>query len=159
MKVDKGQNLFPRLDVKSEIEFLDTPNAPAQKAEPAPAAKEEKAEDKANTVNFITIDDFAKTQLLTGKIVNSEKVEGADKLLKNTVQIGNETRTICSGIAKYYKPEEVIGKTVVVVANLPPRKLRGIESQGMLLCAVDEKNDTLSLITVDREMPSGCEVC
>lgn len=159
MKVDKGQNLFPRLDVKSEIEFLDTPNAPAQKAEPAPAAKEEKAENKANTVNFITIDDFAKTQLLTGKIVNSEKVEGADKLLKNTVQIGNETRTICSGIAKYYKPEEVIGKTVVVVANLPARKLRGIESQGMLLCAVDEKNDTLSLITVDREMPSGCEVC
>ena len=154
LKVEKGQNLFPRLDVKAEIEFLDKPNAVPQKEE-----KKSEPEDKANTVNFVTIDDFAKVQLLTGKIVNSEKVEGADKLLKNTVEIGNETRTILSGIAKYYKPEEIIGKTVVVVANLPPRKMRGIESQGMLLCAVDEKNDTLSLITTDRTMPSGSEVC
>ena len=154
LKVEKGQNLFPRLDVKAEIEFLDKPNSVPQKEE-----KKSEPEDKANTVNFVTIDDFAKVQLLTGKIVNSEKVEGADKLLKNTVEIGNETRTILSGIAKYYKPEEIIGKTVVVVANLPPRKMRGIESQGMLLCAVDEKNDTLSLITTDRTMPSGSEVC
>lgn len=156
MRVEKGQNLFPRLDVKSEIEFLDTPNAPVIEEK-----KEEKkvdSEDKANTVNYITIDDFFKTQLLTGKIINSERVAGADKLLKNTVQIGNETRTIASGIAKYYAPEEIIGKTVVVVANLPPRKLRGIESQGMLLCAVDEELDTLSLITVDRPIKSGCEV-
>ena len=86
-------------------------------------------------------------------------MEGADKLLKNTVEVGNETRIILSGIAKYYKPEEIIGKNVVLVANLPPRKMRGIESQGMLLCAVDEKNDTLSLITTDRIMPSGSEVC
>jgi len=156
MKVDKGQNLFPRLDVKSEIEFLDTPNAPVEKTN---TTTPEKEENKANTVNFITIDEFAKTKLLTGKIINSEKVEGADKLLKNTVEIGKETRIICSGIAKYYKPEDIIGKTVVVVSNLPPRKLRGIESQGMLLCAVDETNDTLSLITVDRPMPSGSEVC
>ena len=112
-----------------------------------------------NVVNFINFDDFAKVQLLTGKIINSEKVEGADKLLKNTVQICTETRTIVSGIAKYYKPEEIIGKTVVVVSNLAPRKLRGIESQGMLLCAVDEEKDTLSLITVDKEMASGLEVC
>ena len=159
LNVNKGENLFPRLDVKAEIEFLDKPNAVVQ--EQKVEKKEEKKEDenKANTVDFITFDEFIKTKLLTGKIVNSEKVEGADKLLKNTVQIGNETRTIVSGIAKYYKPEEVIGKTVVVVSNLPPRKLRGIESQGMLLCAVDEKEDTLSLVTVDRPMPSGCEVC
>ena len=96
---------------------------------------------------------------MTGKIVNSEKVEGADKLLKNTVEIGKETRIIVSGIAKYYKPEEIIGKTVVVVSNLAPRKLRGIESQGMLLCAVNDDNDTLSLITVDKPMESGLEVC
>lgn len=153
-KVEKGQNLFPRLDVKSEIEFLDTPNTSQ------PEIKEEKKEeDKANVVDFITIDEFARTKLLLGKVINSERVENADKLLKNTVQIGDEIRTICSGIAKYYKPEEVIGKTVVVVSNLPPRKLRGIESQGMLLCAVNEKDDTLSLITVDKDMPSGCEVC
>ncbi len=157
LKVDKGQNLFPRLDVKAEIEFLDTPNT-AVKQESKEENKKEN-EDKANTVEFVSFDDFCKTKLVTGKIVNSEKVEGADKLLKNTVQIGNETRTIVSGIAKYYRPEEIIGKTVVVVSNLPPRKLRGIESCGMLLCAVDDKNDTLSLVTVDKEMPSGSEVC
>ena len=157
MKVEKGENLFPRLDVKAEIEFLDKPNAVVEKKQEKPVEKTE--ENKANTVEFVSIDDFAKVKLLTGKIVNSEKVEGADKLLKNTVEIGTETRTIVSGIAKYYKPEEVIGKTVVVVSNLPPRKLRGIESQGMLLCACDDNNDTLSLITVDKTMPSGCEVC
>lgn len=156
MNVEKGQNLFPRLDVKAEIEFLDKPNAPIVEQK-----KEEPKinnEDKANTVNYVSIDDFFKTKLVTGKIINSEKVEGADKLLKNTVEIGGELRTICSGIAKYYKPEEIIGKTVVVVSNLPPRKLRGIESQGMLLCAVDEELDSLSLITVDRPIKSGCEV-
>ena len=96
--------------------------------------------------------------MLTGKIINSEKVEGADKLLKNTVQVGKEIRTIVSGIAKYYKPEDVIGKTVIVVSNLPPRKLRGIESNGMLLCAVDEEKDIVSLLTVDTPVDSGKEV-
>ena len=160
--VDKGENLFPRLDVKKEIEFLETANTPKVEEK-----KESKVElnnnheniDKANTVNYINYDDFAKVQLLTGKIINSEKVENADKLLKNTVQMGDETRIIVSGIAKYYTPEEIIGKSVIVVSNLAPRKLRGIESQGMLLCAVDEENDTLSLITCDKSMPSGKEVC
>lgn len=152
--IDKGENLFPRLDVEKEIAYLDTPNTPQVEEK-----KEEKMEEKANTVNYITFDDFTKVQLLTGKIVNSEKVEGADKLLKNTVEIGKETRIIVSGIAKYYKPEEIIGKTVVVVANLAPRKLRGIESQGMLLCAVDEEKDLLSLVTIDRPLSSGLEVC
>jgi len=157
-QVEKGQNLFPRLDVKAEIEFLDKPNAPVEQKKENKSDKSEN-ENKANVVEFISIDDFAKVKLVTGKIINSEKVEGADKLLKNTVEIGSETRTIVSGIAKYYKPEEIIGKIVVVVSNLPPRKLRGIESQGMLLCACDEKNDTLSLITTDKTMPSGSEVC
>ena len=121
--------------------------------------KKEEKEDLANTVNYITIDDFAKVKLIVGKIINSERVEGADKLLKNTVQMGDEVRTIASGIAKYYKPEEIIGKTVVVVSNLPPRKLRGIESNGMLLCAVDEEKDIVSLITVDKPVDSGNEVC
>ena len=159
LSVNKGENLFPRLDVKAEIDFLDKPNAVATEKKEEKKPEQKDNEDKANTVAFVTFDEFCKTKLLTGKIVNSEKVEGADKLLKNTVQIGNETRTIVSGIASYYKPEDIIGKTVVVVSNLPPRKLRGIESQGMLLCAINEKEDTLSLITVDRPMPSGCEVC
>ena len=151
--VNKGDNLFPRLDVKKEIEFLDTPTVAVEKK------VEEKEENKANTVEFVTIDEFAKTKLLVGKIINSERVEGADKLLKNTVKLGNETRTICSGIEKYYKPEDIIGKSVVVVSNLPPRKLRGIESQGMLLCAVDEEKDELSLVTIDRPIADGSEVC
>ena len=159
LNVNKGENLFPRLDVKAEIDFLDKPNAVVQEKKVEEKKDTKDNEDKANTVSYVTFDEFCKTKLLIGKIVNSEKVEGADKLLKNTVQIGNETRTIVSGIANYYKPEEIIGKTVVVVSNLPPRKLRGIESQGMLLCAVDEKEDTLSLVTVDKPMPSGCEVC
>lgn len=151
--VDKGENLFQRLDVQKEIEFLDTPNNTKEEKK-----VEEKKEEKEGVVNYITIDDLDKVKLLTGKIINSEKVEGADKLLKNTVQIGNETRTIVSGIAKYYKPEEVIGKTVIVVSNLPPRKLRGIESNGMLLCACDEEKDIVTLLTVDSPIGSGKEV-
>ena len=160
LKVNKGENLFPRLDVAKEIEFLDTPNTPqTTTVEQKPTKQEPISEDKANTVNYITIDDFDKVKLLTGKILNSEYIEGADKLLKNTVKIGDEIRIICSGIRKYYEPKDVIGKTVVVVSNLPPRKLRGIESAGMLLCAVDDKNDKLSLITLDRDLGDGLEVC
>lgn len=159
-QVTKGENLFPRLDVEKEIEYLDTPNTPVatpQKEVETPLNT--KNEDKINTVEYITIDQFDKIKLLTGKIINSEFIEGADKLLKNTVKIGDEIRTICSGIRKYYNPEDIIGKTVVVVSNLPPRKMRGVESAGMLLCAVDEKNDKLSLITLDRDLGDGLEVC
>ena len=159
-KVEKGDNLFPRLDVEKEIAYLDTPNQTENKE-----TKVEKniqannTEEKANTINYISIEDFSKVKLLTGKIINSERIEGADKLLKNTIEIGNETKTICSGIAKWYKPEELIGKIVIVVSNLPPRKLRGIESQGMLLCAEDTEKDIISLLTVDKLVSSGCEVC
>ena len=162
-KVEKGQNLFPRLDVESEIAYLDTPNAPQTETPAKTEANKQDTKtdniDKVNTIEYISIDDFAKVKLVTGKVLNSEFIDGADKLLKNTVKIGDEVRTICSGIRKYYSPEEVIGKTVVVVSNLPPRKLRGIESAGMLLCAVDEKNDKLSLITLDRDLGDGLEVC
>lgn len=157
-KVNKGENLFPRLDVEKEIAYLDTPTN-TTKEEPKNTNPITKNEDKINTVSFITIDEFDKVKLLTGKIINSEFIEGADKLLKNTVKIGDEIRTICSGIRKYYDPKDVIGKTVVVVSNLPPRKMRGVESAGMLLCAVDDKNDKLSLITLDRDLGDGLEVC
>ncbi len=159
-KVNKGENLFPRLDVEKEIAFLDNPVTTEEKDMKMNVEnKTELSEDKANVVNYIAFDDFAKVKLLVGKIIDSEKVEGADRLLKNTVQVGDELRTIVSGIAKYYQPSEIIGKTVVVVSNLAPRKLKGIESNGMLLCAVDEKIDALSLITVDRAIESGNEVC
>ena len=113
-----------------------------------PQKKDTKNEQKReNADNCITIDDFAKVELKVGKILRAEKVEKADKLLKFTVRVGEEERTIVSGIAKYYDPAELIGKNVAVVANLKPAKLRGIESQGMLLCA--EKGDQLELITID----------
>ncbi len=159
-KVEKGDNLFPRLDVEKEIAYLDTPNQTENKETKVEKnTQANNVEDKANTINYISIEDFSKVKLLTGKIINSERIEGADKLLKNTVEIGNETKTICSGIAKWYKPEELIGKIVIVVSNLPPRKLRGIESQGMLLCAEDTEKDIISLLTVDKLVSSGCEVC
>ncbi len=159
-KVEKGDNLFPRLDVEKEIAYLDTPNQTENKETKVEKnTQANNAEEKANTINYISIEDFSKVKLLTGKIINSERIEGADKLLKNTVEIGKETKTICSGIAKWYKPEELIGKIVIVVSNLPPRKLRGIESQGMLLCAEDTEKDIISLLTVDKLVSSGCEVC
>ena len=111
-------------------------------------------EEKANTVQTIELADFDKVALKTGKVVACEKVEKADKLLKLTVQIGQEERTIVSGIAKHYTAEELIGKTVVVITNLKPTKLRGILSEGMLLCG-ENADGKLSLVTCDRPIESG----
>ena len=98
---------------------------------------------------MITIDDFCKTKMIAAKILACEKVEGSDKLLKSTLDIGSgEKRTVLSGIAKWYSPEEMPGKTVILVKNLPPRKMKGIFSEGMLLCA-DDGNGGLKLLTVD----------
>ena len=96
-------------------------------------------------------------KLVTGEVIASEQVKGSKKLLKNTVKIGDETRIILSGIAKYYTPEEMVGKKVVVVANLVPRKMMGEVSHGMILCAADAEGH-LSLMTDDKQFPSGCEV-
>lgn len=115
--------------------------------------KEEKAVENAVTLDEITIDDFAKIKLRVGRILTAEKVEKADKLLKFTVKIGDEVRTIVSGIAKFYTPEEMVGKNVVVVYNLKPAKLRGIESQGMLLCACENTADGERVVLVSPEKP------
>lgn len=100
--------------------------------------------------------DFAKIQLRTAKILSAEKVEGADKLLRLQIDLGTEKRQIVAGIAQYYRPEDLIGKTVVVVANLKPAKIRGVESNGMLLAASQDGN--LRVLTVDGEMPPGAVV-
>jgi len=100
--------------------------------------------------------DFQKVELKTAKIVGAAKVEGADKLLVLQIEIGEERRQIVAGIAKWYKPEDIIGRTIVVVANLKPAKIRGVESNGMLLAA--SCGDMLKLITVDGDMPSGAIV-
>lgn len=108
---------------------------------------------------MISIDDFDKIELKVGTIVASEKIEKAEKLLKNTVQIGEETRTIVSGIAKYYKPEELVGKQVVVVTNLKPVKLRGVLSEGMILCAYNTEKDKLVIVSPKKKIASGTTVC
>ena len=106
----------------------------------------------------IAFEDFQKLDIRVGTVLECTKVPKADKLLCFKIDDGLECRTIVSGISKYYKPEELVGKQVCFIANLPPRKLKGIESQGMILSALNY-DDTLSVITVDREVKPGAEVC
>jgi len=104
----------------------------------------------------IGIEDFLKVDLRIAKVISAEKVEGSEKLLKITVSLGNGKRTIVAGIAKYYNPEELVGKKIVIVANLKPRKIFGIESQGMLLAASD--GEKLSVIVPDRDIREGAKL-
>ena len=156
-KVDKGEQLFERIDIQKELKVMDDILEEQKKQ----AKKEnEKKEEKENVTDIseITIDDFAKIQLKVGKVVECQKVENADKLLCSKIDLGEGApRTIVSGIAKYYTPEEMVGKQVIVVTNLKPVKLRGIESQGMVLCASDE-NGNLALVTPEKEIGAGSEV-
>jgi methionyl-tRNA synthetase len=123
-----------------------------------PAAEEEKDVNKIATLKpEITIDDFTKIDLRTGTILHAEKVEKADKLLKLEIDLGFETRTILSGIALHFSPEEIIGKQVVVVANLAPRKMRGIESKGMILMAENESGK-LVFVSPQEAVNNGAEV-
>ena len=107
-----------------------------------------------NKTPEITFDDFLKVQLRVGEIIACEAVPKSSKLLKETVKFGDEIRTIVSGIAKHYSPEEMVGKKVVFVTNLAPRKICGIESQGMILGAEDE-NGNFSLVTPEKDVQSG----
>ena len=109
-----------------------------------------------NAEDLIGIEDFAKVQLKTAKVLTAEKVEGADKLLKLSIEVGSEVRPLVAGVAQYYTPEEIIGKTIVIVANLKPAKIRGVESAGMLLAAKSGKK--LALVTVEGDIPSGANI-
>ncbi len=110
---------------------------------------------------LITIDEFAKSDIRIGKIVNAERITGADKLLKLTIDLGEGApRTICSGVAQYYQPEELVGKKVPVITNLPPRKMKGIESQGMVLFGIDETNGGHAPVMLNphKDLPEGSPV-
>lgn len=170
-KVDENpQHLFSRIDgekVKKELlaKGLIKEEVEEEPKQDKKVKKQEKsAENKAENVvqiSEIGIEDFAKVALRVGTIVAAEKVEKADKLLKFSVQIGSETRTIVSGIAKFYTPEEMVGKNVVVVFNLKPAKLRGIESQGMLLCACEQDEngqERIVLVTPEKPVKNGSTV-
>ena len=131
--------------------------AEKQKAAPAPEAKEAAVEE-AEAVPEVSIDDFAKLQFKVGEIVACEKVKKSKKLLCSQVKIGDETRQILSGIAKYYTPEEMVGKKVMVITNLKPARLAGMESQGMILCAEDAEGNVI-LMTPEKDIASGSEIC
>ena len=158
--VCKGPALFPRIDMNKEIAFLEDRMAKQVKEAEKAAKKAEKAAKKAAKEDApagvaIGIEDFAKVELKTAKIIACEPVKKSDKLLCLQVEIGEEKRQIVSGIAEYYKPEELVGKTVVVVANLKPAKLRGVESQGMILAA--DAPEGVKVVFVDG-IPSGCKI-
>jgi methionyl-tRNA synthetase len=150
-RVGEPQPLFPRMDVEKELAELESliPGGSAESKKALEKPIEHKPE--------ITIDDFAKVELRTATVTAAEKVEKADKLLKLTLSLGSETRQVVSGIAQYYAHEEMVGKRVVLVANLKPAKLRGIMSEGMILCAEDSEGN-LKLITPEGDMPDGAEV-
>ena len=162
--VHKGEALFPRIDIPKEMEALAALNPKKdeasaaqseQKAEKKPEAP--KAEEKADE-ELIDIDTFAKVKLKVAKVVAAEAVKKSNKLLKLTVKCGDETRTVVSGISTHYSPEDMVGKTVVLVANLKPAKLKGIVSEGMLLAAADDEKGTLRLLTVDGDIADGTEI-
>ena len=145
--VQKLPPIFPRIDVKKEL----------AEVEKLVVAKQEKKHAEEKKVEEITIDDFGKIELKVGEVIACERVEKSDKLLHETVKIGGEVRSVVSGIAKYYTPEEMVGKKVVVVTNLKPVKLRGVLSEGMILCAED-KDGNLALVTPEKNMTSGGQV-
>ena len=163
-KVQKGEALFPRIDVKKELaDIVPTPKAEAPKAEekkPAKTAKKEEKKEEKLPEGIISIDDFAKVQLRVARILTAEKVEGSDKLLKLSVKLGEgePLRTVVSGIARFYTPEAIEGRQVVLVSNLKPAKLKGIRSEGMILCASDAEDKALKLCTVEPGMEDGAYI-
>lgn len=148
VSVHRGEAIFPRIDVEKEIDELNAiikNNVPAEEEKPEIVHKDE-----------ITIDDFAKTELRVGKVLSCEKVKKSKKLLKFTLDDGEGERTIVSGIAEYYQPEELVGKKIAFVSNLKPVKLCGVESQGMILSA--ESNGVVKIVEINDAILPGGEV-
>ena len=158
---EKPEILFARLDVEEVMKKVEElhPQMTAKEKE-----KENQADGEEETVididakPEITFDDFGKMQFQVGEILSCEAVPKADKLLCSQVKIGSQVRQIVSGIRSTYSPEEMVGKKVMVLVNLQPRKIRGLVSEGMLLCAEDA-DGKLSLVAPEKEMPAGAEIC
>ena len=144
-KVQKGKPIFPRLEMEEEVASIK-----AKMSKPEEKVVEEES-------NEITFDEFTKVDLRVGEVLQAEKMKNADKLLKLQIDLGSEQRQIISGIAQYYEPEALVGRKVIVVANLKPVKLRGEMSEGMILSGEDE-DGTLSLATVSGALPNGSVV-
>ena len=142
MKVRKGEIIFPRIE-------QDRPQRQNTKEEEGEAKVEEK---------FISIDDFAKVDLRVATVLECEKVEKSKKLLKLKLDLGEETRQVVSGISEFYSPEDLVGKQVVIVANLKPAKLMGIESQGMILAASTPGDEELTVVTLLERIANGSKI-
>ncbi|WP_434305239.1 methionine--tRNA ligase [Clostridium botulinum] len=146
-KVKKGEAIFPRIDIEKKIDELNK-----LKEE---QLRQNKAKNIAPIKEEITIDDFEKIDLRVAKVLECDPIKGSKKLLKLKVSLGGEERQVVSGIAKYYKPEDLIGKKVVLVANLKPVKLRGELSQGMILAASTEDDSELFVASIDGDIEEG----
>ena len=160
--VEKPEILFARMDMK---EVLDKVEAMLEAEDTEGKPSEDKAENGQEEEGVdieakeeITYDDFAKMQFQVGEIIACEEVKKSKKLLCSQVKIGSQVRQIVSGIKAYYKPEEMVGKKVMVLVNLAPRKMAGVMSEGMLLCAEDAQGN-LALMTPEKPMPSGAGIC
>ena len=158
---DQPQILFQRLDVKEVMEKLEVIQAKQKAAMAAAKEEEEKTEEAVVDVEpkeEITFEDFGKMQFQVGEIISCEPVKKSKKLLCFQVKVGSQTRQIVSGIKAYYKPEDTIGMKVMVLTNLKPAKLAGMMSEGMLLCAEDAEGN-VCLMTPEKAMPAGAEIC
>lgn len=149
------QILFQRLDLDAVMKEVEKRHPKVEKTAEAEEAADAEPLTHKETID---IDAFGALEFRVGKIIKCEAVEKSKKLLCSQVQIGNEVKQIVSGIRKFYSPEEMVGKTVMVVCNLKPAKLAGVLSEGMLLCAED-KDGNLALMTPEKAMPSGSEIC
>ena len=149
-KVKKGAVLFPRMDIEKELKKLEEANQKLIEERTKELKKEEEKEE------YITIEDFEKIQLKVAEVIEAEEHPNANKLLVLKLKLGDEIRQVVSGIKKYYSPEDLIGKKVVVIANLKPVKLRGVESKGMILAA--EKDGKLTLVSTLEDIESGATI-
>ncbi|WP_312474552.1 methionine--tRNA ligase [Neobacillus sp.] len=154
-KVAKDAPLFPRLEIADEVAFIKTKMQGGEPLATTPAVEEQK-EEKPEAIDEISIDDFMKIDLRVAEVIQAEPIKKADKLLKLQLDLGYEKRQVVSGIAQYYKPEELVGRKVICITNLKPVKLRGELSQGMILAG--SKDGALSLATVDQTLPNGSKV-
>ena len=153
---DSPEILFMRLDPKEVLAKAEEIKQKQMAEVKAESGEEEGIDIEAKPE--ITFDDFMKMQFQVGEIIACEEVPKSKKLLCSQVKIGSEVKQIVSGIKKYYSPEEMVGKKVMVLVNLKPAKLAGVLSEGMLLCAEDAEGN-LSLMTPEKKMPAGAEIC
>ena len=149
---DAPEILFARLDINEVMERVNELHPPVKEEAPAEPVIDIEPKDE------ITFEEFGKMQFQVGEIIECKAVEKSKKLLCSQVRIGSQVKQIVSGIQKAYKPEEMVGKKVMVLVNLKPAKLAGVLSEGMLLCAEDE-NGELSLMVPEKKMPAGAEIC